>query len=109
SDAVRDLLVEWGVDPKRILVNPSGVDVERFGPLRDHASHAWRERRGLEDAPTVGFVGTFGLWHGVRELPPMIEATAAARPDARWILIGAGSLFDEVSSEIDRRGLRDVV
>jgi glycosyltransferase involved in cell wall biosynthesis len=65
----------------------------------------WRRGRGRPEAPTVGFIGTFGLWHGVRLLPSIIGAVAAERPDARWILVGNGPLFDEVRDEIRSRGL----
>ena len=61
------------------------------------------------EAPTVGFIGTFGLWHGVRVLPEIIAGVASARDDVRWIIVGAGALFDEVRADIERRGLLDRV
>jgi glycosyltransferase involved in cell wall biosynthesis len=57
----------------------------------------------------VGFIGTFGPWHGVLLLPELVAAVAAGRPDARWIVIGGGWLHDEVCAEIERRGLADRV
>jgi glycosyltransferase involved in cell wall biosynthesis len=60
---------------------------------------------GQPEAPTVGFVGSFGLWHGVRLLPSLIEAVARERPDARWVLVGGGLLYEEVAMEIETRGL----
>jgi glycosyltransferase involved in cell wall biosynthesis len=109
SDVLRDQLVEQGIARDRILVNPNGVDVRRLAPLRAEPPEAWRARLGRPEAPTVGFIGTFGLWHGVKLLPEIVAAVAQERPDARWIIVGDGPLFAEVSAEIADRGLADRV
>ena len=108
SDVLRDQLVEQGIDERRVLVNPNGVDVDRLASLREHDAAWWRHELGREDAPTVGFIGTFGLWHGVKLLPEMIAAVARVRPDARWVIIGDGLLRDEVAQEVARLGLSEV-
>jgi glycosyltransferase involved in cell wall biosynthesis len=105
SEVLRDQLVEQGVDPERILVNPNGVDVDALAPARARPPAEWRRSLGRAEAPTVGFIGTFGLWHGVRVLPEIVARVAAARDDVRWIVVGAGALFDEVRAEIESRGL----
>jgi glycosyltransferase involved in cell wall biosynthesis len=109
SEVLRDQLVEQGVEAERILVNPNGVDVDALSRVRAHPPAQWRRRLGRPEAPTVGFIGTFGLWHGVRVLPEIIARVASARDDVRWIIVGAGALFEEVRAEIDRRGLLDRV
>jgi glycosyltransferase involved in cell wall biosynthesis len=109
SDVLREAVVEHGVPAERVLVNPNGVDVERLAPLRERSAPEWRSAAGRPEAPTVGFIGTFGPWHGVLLLPELVEAVATARPDARWILIGGGWLHDQVREEIERRGLADRV
>src|SRR4051812_26526540 len=82
SDVIRDQLVADGVDRRRILVNPNGVDVDRLARVRDADATAWRARLGQPEAPTVGFIGTFGPWHGVRVLPHIVAAVARRRDDA---------------------------
>jgi glycosyltransferase involved in cell wall biosynthesis len=109
SEVLKDELVADGVDPDRVLINPNGVDVDALADVRALDPPAWRARLSRAEAPTVGFVGTFGLWHGVRLLPTIIDAVLASRDDVRWILVGSGALFDEVRAEIDRRGLGDTV
>ena len=109
SDVLRDELVAHGMDHGRILVNPNGVDVDALAPVRAHGPAEWRRRLGRPEAPTVGFIGTFGLWHGVRVLPEIIARVASARDDVRWIIVGAGALFDEVRGDVERRGLGDRV
>lgn len=107
AEPLKDHVVSQGVDPGQVLVNPNGVDVERLEPYRARPSKEWRRRLGLVEAPTVGFIGTFGPWHGVTVLPEMIAALRERLPDARWILIGAGELEGQISGEIERRGLAD--
>jgi len=105
SEALRVHVREQGVPDERVIVNPNGVDVEDLARYRSLTSSQWRERVGLSEQPTVGFIGTFGLWHGVKLLPDLV----AAVPEAQWVLIGGGGLFDEVSAEITRRGLSERV
>ena len=109
SQPLKDQLVHEGIDPARVLVNPNGVDVGELAQARAEAPARWRSRLGLTEAPTVGFVGTFGLWHGVKLLPELIERVAERHDDARWVLIGDGPLHAEVADAIERRGLADRV
>jgi glycosyltransferase involved in cell wall biosynthesis len=109
SDVLREQLVEAGLDPGRVLVNPNGVDVDRLAGFRERQPAEWRKDLGRPEEPTVGFVGSFGLWHGVLLLPGLIETVSNERPDCRWILVGGGLLYDEVSAEIESRGLSERV
>jgi glycosyltransferase involved in cell wall biosynthesis len=109
SEVLRDQLVEEGIHAERVLVNPNGVDVDALAPLRVQPPAAWRAQLGLPEAPTVGFIGTFGLWHGVKLLPAMVDAVRRERPDARWQLVGDGPLRAEVAQELRERGLSELV
>ncbi|MGH2880954.1 MAG: glycosyltransferase family 4 protein [Solirubrobacteraceae bacterium] len=108
SQPLKDQLLEQGIESERVLVNPNGVDIGELATARSHPPAHWRSLAELPQAPTVGFVGTFGLWHGVKLLPELIEQVARSRPDARWVLVGGGPLHAEVVSEIDRRGLSEL-
>lgn len=105
SEALRDIAVSGGAMPDRVLVNPNGVDIEELEPYRSGAASDWRRRAGLAEAPTVGFIGTFGLWHGVSLLPALAETVAGAR----WVIIGDGPLFADVRSDMTARGVDDRV
>jgi hypothetical protein len=95
-----------GDRPDRVLVNPQRRRRRRAGGRAGAARRRWRARLGRAEAPTVGFVGTFGLWHGVRSLPA-IDRRGARRARRRALdRVGSGALFDEVRAEIERRGLR---
>jgi glycosyltransferase involved in cell wall biosynthesis len=85
------VLRELGVEERRILVNPNGVDGARFDPAAAVAQRAaTRQRLGLQDHDVLaGFVGTFGPWHGAS-----VFAQAAAQlgtvPALHYLFVGDG-------------------
>jgi glycosyltransferase involved in cell wall biosynthesis len=66
SQALKDELVARGTDIDKILVNPNGVDPDRYSPLVDGS--AVRNRYHLDGKTVIGFIGTFGKWHGAEIL-----------------------------------------
>jgi glycosyltransferase involved in cell wall biosynthesis len=112
SQALRDELVDRGVEAERVAWHPNGVDPERFDPARFRAEElrALRKRYGIPpDARVVTFIGTFGHWHGVTVLARAIRAHAAWAREAgvRFLLVGDGLKMPDVRAEIE--GLEDVV
>lgn len=83
--AVSDPLVmelrRRGIGDDRILVYPNCVDPRRFDPRRFPAAEvqATRKRYGIAaDAFVVGFIGTFGRWHGIEFLAARIRDLVGA-------------------------------
>ncbi|HWD59560.1 MAG TPA: glycosyltransferase family 4 protein [Stellaceae bacterium] len=112
SAPLRDHLLARGVPEERILVNPNGVDPERFTPERDGGT-AVRQRLGLGDRCVVGFIGTFGPWHGAELLAEAFARLVEGRPrlaeTTRLLLIGDGIRLPAVRALIERRGLGGAV
>ncbi len=107
SDVLRDSLVEAGIPPSKVLVNPNGVDPERFCPGLDVGE--LRSELGFERKTVLGFSGTFGLWHGIPTLAAAMPLVARARPDAAFLLLGDGPLRKTVEDTVARHGLEDRV
>jgi len=99
SDVERRNLEARGVAGEKIVVNPNGVDVERFRP--GVGGIEVRRELGIRDDEVVaGFVGTFGPWHGVEKLAEAIRLIDAGEP-IRFVLVGSGSLHVEVEKRLE--------
>jgi len=98
SEVERRNLEARGITPEKIVVNPNGVDVERFRP--GAGGRETRRELGLRDDELVaGFVGTFGPWHGVEKLAEAIKSIPASG-QLRFLLVGSGRLHAEVEKQL---------
>jgi len=92
SQALKDELVERGLSADKILVNPNGVDASRFDPDLIHdKSRKLRKTLGLEDKIVVGFIATFGRWHGAEILARAIRPVIEKDPRIHFLFIGDGA------------------
>lgn len=99
SEVERRNLEERGVAPEKIVANPNGVDVESFRP--GVGGLETRRELGIEVGEVVvGFVGTFGPWHGVEKLAEAIKSIPPSLP-VRFLLVGSGSLHAEVEKQLE--------
>ena len=98
SEVERQNLLRINIPADKIIVNPNGVDTERFHP--GAGGLAVRHELGVADDEVVaGFVGTFGPWHGVLTLAEAITLIPA-EAKIRFMLIGAGRFRDEVEDRV---------
>ncbi len=110
SQPLKNDLVRRGIDASKVLVNPNGVDVERYSPLTDASQ--LRTTLGLDAARVIGFIGTFGRWHGAEIL---IEAFAhllrhsGENHPLRLVMIGDGLRRKAAESLASRLGIADAV
>lgn len=111
SEPMKDELVGRGIDPVKILVNPNGVDPERYTP--DINGHPIRARYGLVDHLVVGFIGTFGPWHGSEVLADGFASLVRRSPDlrdrVRLLLIGDGPTLPDTRRRLEAAGVLDLV
>ncbi|HEU5132015.1 MAG TPA: glycosyltransferase, partial [Pyrinomonadaceae bacterium] len=99
SDVERRNLEGRGVAAEKIVVNPNGVDVERFRP--NVGGVEARRHLGIRDEEVVaGFVGTFGPWHGVEKLADAIKLIPSDER-VRFLFVGSGSLHVEVEKRLE--------
>ena len=113
SQPMADEVIGRGVAPGRVLVNPNGVDTEIYRP--DVSANEVRQRYGIDECLVVGFIGTFGPWHGAEKLAEaaaLVHQRHVRADDGRplhFLLIGEGNRMKEVQRIVAEAGLANVV
>ena len=94
SQALKNELMQRGVDQTKILVNPNGVNTSTFNSaLLEKERCLIRNQLALTNTFVFGFIGTFNKWHGIELLVEIIPAIVLEKPQARFLLIGDGPLY----------------
>ena len=110
SQVVKDSLVQRGVDPGKILVNPNGADPDAYAPMASAQKQALRAELGFAvDDRVIGFTGTFGGWHGIDVLAQAIPAICVGDPRASFLLIGDGTHKHLIDTAVAEHRLVDRV
>jgi glycosyltransferase involved in cell wall biosynthesis len=100
SQPLRDDLTERGIDPGKILLNPNGVDAERYRP--DIDGSGIKDALGLKDKVVAGFIGTFGKWHGAEVFAAAIKDVVKENGNLHFLFIGDGMTMPLVKEIISR-------
>jgi glycosyltransferase involved in cell wall biosynthesis len=108
----RELVEQHGVDPAKIEVIGSAVDLEKFKPPRDRAK--FRREIGVgDDIPLIGNIGMIRPDKGQLELVKSAPLILEKRPDARFVIVGQGTGILKrginVRNAIDRAGFADKI
>jgi glycosyltransferase involved in cell wall biosynthesis len=110
SDAIREDLLKRGLPADRILVNPNGVDTDAYAPRLQAERRLLRAGLGFTDEHrVVGFIGTFGGWHGIDVLSESLAPICERNPHVRFLLIGDGNFRHLVDEAVRRHRLEDKV
>jgi glycosyltransferase involved in cell wall biosynthesis/ubiquinone/menaquinone biosynthesis C-methylase UbiE len=110
SQVIKDSLVDRGVEPEKILVNPNGADLDAYRPPAESEKQSLQRELHLDGGDcVVGFTGTFGGWHGIDVLAAAIPEICRRCPGVRFLLIGDGSFRQLVTDAVDQHQLQDRV
>ncbi len=92
------------VAPERVVVIPNGIDLAEPAP----APIDLRARLGVgPDAPVIGTVGRLVHQKAPDVFVEACRRVARAVPHACFVLVGDGSLADQVRAQIDSSGISD--
>ena len=105
SGAIKDQLVENGVDAAKIIVSPNAINPSKIEDARKLTTReSVRKQYGVDGRVVIGFVGSFRSWHGIDVLLNAIPKVLAAVPDACFLLIGHGDQLDALREKIRAEG-----
>ncbi len=104
SHPLKQELINRGINPNRILVNPNGVDTNEYDPQKNQAARAQiRQELNIENKFVFGFIGTFNHWHGINVLEIIIPQIIQQQSLAHFILIGDGPLCASLKKALKQK------
>ena len=105
SRDMRDHVARSGVDPRRIICISNWVDTSLVRPLKK--DNAFRRRNGINGQFVAMYSGNLGL---CQRLEDVIAAAACLRhrADILFLLVGGGSLKQQLENQVSRLGLTNV-
>jgi len=105
SRAVKDVLVEFGVDPSRVEVVYSGTDPSKYRPGLDR-DRVRRELDVPDGAPLVAKIANFYPgWKGHDVFLAAARLVLDRAPDARFLLVGKSTDSEVMRAAVDAAGL----
>lgn len=107
TQALKDELINRGVDGEKITVVPNAVNGDRFQPQdRDHDLEA---SLGLQGKTVIGYVGSVLDYEGLGLLIEAADAMRHRRQDFAVLIVGDGAELEKFQQEIRTRELQDFV
>lgn len=105
ADRMRRRLLEKGVPADRIAVVPNFVDTRALAAVP--APNEFTREQGLDGRFVVCYAGNLGPAQG---LDALLDAAKflADRPDIAFVLVGGGTLWDDLGARIRAEGLANV-
>lgn len=105
--ALKDELVNRGVDPNKIEIIPNGVDTNRFQPKERDADLA--HRLNIEGKTVIGYVGSILDYEGIELLIDAAGKLKSERDDFHVLIVGDGAELEKFRARVVEEQLGDVI
>lgn len=105
SPGMRDGVVSKGCPEERVRCIPNAADLELFAVPAEVGGSARSRRAWLQDRPLVLYAGTVGRVNGVEYLVKLASAMERIAPDVRFLVVGSGSKWRDVSDLARQQGV----
>jgi glycosyltransferase involved in cell wall biosynthesis len=101
SGELHDLMVRIGIDRRRILDLPNGIDLARWHPVDAATKQALRDRLQLPAGPLFTYVGRLSHAKGVLNLMSAWQVICERHPNAHLLIVGSGiGSYDDCEAEL---------
>jgi glycosyltransferase involved in cell wall biosynthesis len=102
SKYLKSIIVDWGIDPRKISVVYNGFHLEVPKTLKA----SLRKKHGLAGSIIIT-VGRLVPWKGIRELIETMPRVISKVPTANLVVVGEGPLEKELRARSKELGLED--
>lgn len=110
SKPLQEDLLDRGIEAVKILINPNGVNTDLYSPEIDGSRV--RRRYALNGKTVIGFIGTFGVWHGAEVLALAFAQLLQEYPDyrqrIRLLMVGDGIKIPQVKEILIKYQVEDI-
>jgi len=104
SEPLKKDLIAKGINHQKILVNPNGIDPDKYSP--EIAGCHVRKKYNLQKKIIVGFIGTFGQWHGAEVLAKafgmLLDSNPEYKTNIHLLMIGDGLTLQQVKERLSK-------
>ena len=108
SEPLKQELISKGVDEDKVIVTPNGVDPDIYHP--DIDGKIIRKKYNIKnDEVIIGFIGTFGKWHGTEILTEAYGELRKKYNNIHLLMIGDGVKMGEVKQIIHSYHMKEYV
>lgn len=109
SLGLRNDILGRGIPQEKVTLVPNAIDLDRWGP-DPAARRAVRTRLGIpDDAPVLGFLGSFYAYEGLHLLLEAIPRLLRHHPALRVLLVGGGPQDDALRAQARELDLGNVL
>lgn len=108
SSPLKRQLVELGIEEDKIIVTPNGVNPDMYRPDIDGSGIRDKYHIGKEKT-VIGFIGTFGAWHGAEILAEAFALLAGKYQNIHLLMIGDGVRMAQVKETVRSGHLEQAV
>lgn len=108
TTAMKNRLIERGVDSQKISVAYNGVDPSRFVPRKP--SLEIKSKLGIEvDCPVIGYVGSIVDYEGLDDLLSAVKNLAEEDYKFKVLIVGDGAELEGLQTYVDGQNLGEYV
>jgi len=109
-DTIRGIAVQYGMDPKRIVIFPWGIDIHHFAVSRNEDPNPIRNRKGWDENKFVLLsTRTWASLYGVVDLARAFILAFQQRSQLRLLMLGGGPQSQQIKRIFTQSGLIDYV
>jgi len=107
---IRNLAIQYGMAPKRIVTFPWGANIEKYSPGSTSTLPALRERLGWNEGTFVLLsVRSWSPIYGVEDLAKAFVKVARQHPELRLFMLGNGPLAASIRRIFQQGGVMEQV
>src|SRR5699024_9879090 len=99
NEALQNIAINRGTEPRRISIAHNAVDVQRFHPLDEVETETFN----------IGYVGSFVGYEGIGRLVAAVKRLSDWGVPVRLIAVGDGTHYSHIKNQVERQQLTESV